>query len=66
MTTNLVDPIEIVGTRHQNPLAVRQSGRRGNVEIHAVPVGKIHVADDDFRGRRLGDGPLNKGNAVAE
>ena len=66
MATNLVDPIEIVGTRHQNPLAVRQSGRCCNVEIHAVPVGKIHVADDDFRGRQLGDWPLDKGNAVAK
>ncbi len=66
MATNPVDPIEIVGTRHQNPLAVRQSGRRGNVEIHAVPIGKIHVADDDFRGWRLADRPLDKRNAVAE
>lgn len=66
MATNLVEPIEIVGTRHQNPLAVRQSGRRGNEEIHAVPIGKIHVADDDFRRRRLGDRSLDKGNAVAK
>ena len=67
LATSLVDAIEIMGRpRHQNPLAVRKSGRSGKVEIHSVPVGKVHVTDDDIGRRGILDGSLDKGTTLAE
>lgn len=66
MGASLDDPVEIMGSRHQNPLAARQSGRGGKVEIHAVPVGQVDIADDDIGRRRVCDVSLDKVAALAE
>ncbi len=46
--TQPVDPRRIVRARHQNPAASGEVFGRGCIEINAIAVGQVHVADDRF------------------